>query len=249
MRPKIICHMTSSIDGRLLADRWTKPVAGISEGMLFGYYDKVASRFDADGWLVGRTTMEEFVEGKARAVDVPKIELREPFIGNRNGRDVAVVVDLHGKLHYGQDHAAGDHVIAILGKQVPDEYLAELREDGVSYLFVESVGKDAESQSKALPAALDILGDTFGIKTLLLEGGGITNGTFLKAGLIDEVSLLVYPAIDGLAGIPSIIEYPGKPGDLPAAGQSLRHLTTETLEGGMVWIHYRVEQTELRNGE
>lgn len=246
MRPKIICHMTSTVDGRLLTKRWTKPAVGVSEEMLSGYYDQIHKRFDADGWLVGRTTMEEFVEGTARTFDIPQVDLRKPFAGNRNGRKAAVVVDLHGKLHYGRDDAVGvgDHIIAILGEQVSDRYLAELQHDGVSYLFTKQKGDDAASQSEAMHSAMTTLGETFGIKTLLLEGGGITNGTFLKAGLIDEISLLVYPGIDGLTGMPTIFEYSGRLDELPAASQSLRHLTTETLEGGTVWIHYRVERTE-----
>jgi 5-amino-6-(5-phosphoribosylamino)uracil reductase len=88
---------------------------------------------------------------------------------------------------------------------------------------------------------MDALGDSFGIRRILLEGGGRINGAFLKAGLIDEVSLLVAPAIDGLAGIPSIFEYVGGAEEQPAAGRSLRHVATETLEGGMVWLRYRVE--------
>ena len=88
---------------------------------------------------------------------------------------------------------------------------------------------------------MEILGETFGLKTLLLEGGARINGSFLKAGLIDEISLLIYPGIDGLAGVPTIFEYAGGEDEQPAAGQSLRHLATETLEGGMVWLYYRVE--------
>ena len=33
----------------------------------------------------------------------------------------------------------------------------------------------------------------FGIETLLLEGGSILNGAFQRAGLIDELSLVVAP--------------------------------------------------------
>lgn len=51
----------------------------------------------------------------------------------------------------------------------------------------------------------------------------------------------MYPGIDGLASVPSIFEYAGEDGEKPG-GQSLRHLATETLEGGMVWFHYRVER-------
>ncbi|MBV8174904.1 MAG: dihydrofolate reductase family protein [Verrucomicrobia bacterium] len=91
-------------------------------------------------------------------------------------------------------------------------------------------------------AQYETLGKTFGLKTLLLEGGGRINGAFLKEGLIDEISLLVYPGIDGLAGVPSIFEFIGRLDQQPAAGQSLRHIGTETLKGGTVWLRYRVEK-------
>ena len=35
-----------------------------------------------------------------------------------------------------------------------------------------------------------------------LEGGGKSNGSFLRAGLIDEISLAVCPAVDGARGGP-----------------------------------------------
>jgi riboflavin biosynthesis pyrimidine reductase len=234
-RPKIICHMTSSIDGRLLVDRWTAPAGEIDATTLRSHYDQVASRFDSDGWIVGRTTMEEIIgTNPPRTVKSSGSQLRAIYVADRKGRDVAVSIDPHGKLHYGQDNAGGDHVIAVLSENVSDDYLSELREDGVSYLF-------AGPQGNNLPSALEILGETFGLKTLLLEGGARINGSFLKAGLIDEISLLIYPGIDGLAGVPTIFEYAGGEDEQPAAGQSLRHLATETLEGGMVWLYYRVE--------
>ncbi|MFC5357988.1 dihydrofolate reductase family protein [Azospirillum himalayense] len=234
MRPKIICHMVSSIDGRLLVDRWTSPAAGVDAGRLLEHYDQVAARFDADGWIVGRKTMEVYAKGVARTPGYGGDGLREPHIADRKGRAVAVAMDPRGTLHYGQDNAGGDHIVAILGEQVSDAYLAELREDGVSYLFAGPVGTD-------LDQALNTLGDVFGIRILLLEGGGVTNGAFLKAKLIDEISLLVYPGVDGLAGVPSIFECIGSPDERPAAGQSLRHIGTEVLEGGLVWLRYRVE--------
>jgi len=44
---------------------------------------------------------------------------------------------------------------------------------------------------------MDILGEAFGVTILLLEGDGQANGAFLKAGLINEISLLAYPALMG----------------------------------------------------
>ena len=236
MRPKIISHMVASIDGRLRYQRWSKPASGINPDTLDAHYEETANRFKADGWMVGRQTAQNMSEGTPRKPKtIPPGDLRGTHVADRKGRAVAVTVDPHGKVHYGEDHIEGDHVIAILGEQVSDEYLAELREDGVSYVFA---GKDGHDMS----VALEILTKTFGIKTLLLEGGGKINGTFLKAGLIDEISVLIYPGIDGLAGVPSIFEYVGQPDEKPAEGQSLRHLSTETLEGGTVWIRYAVEK-------
>jgi 5-amino-6-(5-phosphoribosylamino)uracil reductase len=237
--------MTSSIDGRLLVDRWLR--SEIEREQVGATYDRLAARLGADGWMVGRTTMADFASGTPRSFSGAFPDLRKPFVGNRSGRSVAVAIDLHGKLHYGQDNVLGDHVIAVLGQDVSDAYLAELRHDGVSYLLVPARDEGgAGSPESALHDAMAVLGETFGIRTLMLQGGGITNGAFLKAGLIDEISLVVYPGIDGLAGVPCIFEYHGEPAERPAEGQSLRHMSTETLDGGSVWLRYRVERAAAK---
>jgi riboflavin biosynthesis pyrimidine reductase len=41
---------------------------------------------------------------------------------------------------------------------------------------------------------------------LLVEGGGGANGTFFRAGLIDEISLVICPAVDGAKGAPSAFD-------------------------------------------
>jgi hypothetical protein len=51
----------------------------------------------------------------------------------------------------------------------------------------------------------------------------------------------VYPGIDGLAGVPSVFEFIGNADERPAGGRSLRHIGTETLEGGLAWLRHRVE--------
>ncbi|TBL73558.1 hypothetical protein EYY94_14435 [Obesumbacterium proteus] len=49
--------------------------------------------------------------------------------------------------------------------------------------------------------AMDVLGSDFGFTHLRLEGGGTINGTFLKAGLLDDLSLLIYPCINGFSSV------------------------------------------------
>jgi riboflavin biosynthesis pyrimidine reductase len=81
----------------------------------------------------------------------------------------------------------------------------------------------------------------FGAKTLLLEGGGAIKGTFLKQRLIDVFSTLIYPAVDGVAGVQSIVDYHGAADERPGADQAFRLTGCETLEGGMVWLRHSVE--------
>jgi riboflavin biosynthesis pyrimidine reductase len=235
MRPYIICHMGTSIDGRLHPSRFTSPANGIHRDVLRGHYERVHDRFGADGWIVGRRTMSEMAKGAERPIkDVPTVA-RDAHIAGRNGRKLAIGIDPSGRVHYGKDNIGGDHVVAVLGEQVSDAYLAELREDGVSYVFAGPAGDD-------LPRAMEAIASLFDVKTLLLEGGGRINGAFLKHKLIDEFSTLIHPAVDGVAGTQSIADYDGPEGDRPGAGQSLRLTHCETLEGGMVWLRHAVER-------
>ena len=50
---KIICHMISSVDGRLYPSRWGSPQEPADITTL---YEGVAKRFPSQGWIVGRTT-------------------------------------------------------------------------------------------------------------------------------------------------------------------------------------------------
>ena len=235
MRPYIICHMGTPIDGGLHPSRFTRPAAGAAAEALRRHYEAVHDRFEAEGWIVGRVTMAEMAKGRERTVAVSLPLAREPHLGQRNGRNLAIAIDPFGRVHYGQDNIGGDHIVAVVGEQVSDAYLAELREDGASYIFAGPRGGD-------LPGAMAQLAQVFGVKKLLLEGGGRINGAFLKRRLIDEFSTLIYPAVDGLAGRQTIVDYDGANGERPGAGQSLRLIGCETLEGGMVWLRHRVEE-------
>jgi 2,5-diamino-6-(ribosylamino)-4(3H)-pyrimidinone 5'-phosphate reductase len=53
---------------------------------------------------------------------------------------------------------------------------------------------------------LDKLASGFQIKTLLLEGGGKINGSMLRIGAIDELSILVAPAVDGSSRSPALFD-------------------------------------------
>jgi riboflavin biosynthesis pyrimidine reductase len=235
MRPHIICQMVTSIDGRLHPSRYTVPPAGVSRDVLRGHSDRIYDLLGVDGWMVGRRTMSEMSKGTPPTVKDPPPLPRATHVGTVNGRKLAVAVDPSGRVRYGNDNILGDHVVAVLGEKVSDQYLAELLETGASYLFAGPEGDD-------LGRAMEELASSFGVKRLLLQGGGKINGAFLKHKLIDEFSTLIYPAVHGVAGSQSIVDYEGPEGDSPGTGQSLRLIHCEALDGGMVWLRHTVEQ-------
>jgi 2,5-diamino-6-(ribosylamino)-4(3H)-pyrimidinone 5'-phosphate reductase len=124
----------------------------------------------------------------------------------------------------------GDHVVAILSERVSDEYLAFLRERGVSYLL-------AGARDVDLPLALGKIGVRFGVRTLMLEGGGRINGAMLRAGLIDEVSLLVAPVADGRIATPALLDIEGY--DVTPCPLALE--AAERRADDVLWLRYRVE--------
>jgi riboflavin biosynthesis pyrimidine reductase len=60
----------------------------------------------------------------------------------------------------------------------------------------------------------------------------------LNAGLIDEISQVVVPVVDGGIGISGIFDIPGEPPKRAAA--MLRLKSHEKLPGGVSWFRYRV---------
>ena len=82
---------------------------------------------------------------------------------------------------------------------MPDAQLAEPAAGGLSYLVM-------PDDEIGLAAMLGELDARVGIETLLREGGAKMNSAFLKAGLVDDISLLLCPAIDGSTGSPAMFE-------------------------------------------
>jgi riboflavin biosynthesis pyrimidine reductase len=188
-RPRVICHMVGSVDGRIVVDGWPLSDEARRE------YERVHASYRPDGWICGRVTMEEhFAAGTRSDAEVDREHAggatREDFVAPGEHESFAIALDPRGKLVWDSGDTHGDHVVAVLTHRVSDEYLASLRERGVSYLL-------AGDDDVDLALALDRIGERLGVRTLMLEGGGGINGSFLRAGLVDELSLLLAPVADG----------------------------------------------------
>lgn len=228
-RPRVICHMMASVDGRIVVDGWP------DSGEARREYEQVHAGYEADGWICGRVTMEPFAGGVRSEAEVAREHHgapREDFRAPGEHDSFAFAIDASGRLAWESNDIDGDHVVAILSERVSDEYLAFLRARGVSYLL-------AGARDVDLPLALEKIGANFDVRTLMLEGGGRINGGMLRAGLIDEVSLLLAPVADGRIGTPALFDV-----DDDAGAASPRRLALESVDprpGGVLWLRYRVE--------
>ena len=229
-RPRVICHMIASVDGRIVTDDWPLSPEGRRQ------YELVHATYEADGWLCGRVTMEQHFAASVRSDAELAREYagapREDFVAPGAHDSFAFAVDPRGRLLWESGDLDGDHLVAVLTERVPDDYLAGLRARGVSYLLA---GREAVD----LPLALEKIGARFGVRTLMLEGGGGINGGLLRAGLVDEVSLLVAPVADGRVGMPSLFDIAGD-GSVP------RRLVLEGVErraDDVLWLRYRVGES------
>lgn len=225
-RPRVVCHMMASVDGRIVTDEW--PLSDVE----LRQYDAVHESYGADAWIVGRVTMEQhFAAGTRSPSDIARKyrgPARDDFVAPGSRESFAIAVDASGRLVWESGEIDGDHIVAILTEHVSDEYLASLRERGVSYLLA---GRDELD----LALALDKIGTRLGVRTLMLEGGGGINGSMLRAGLVDELSLLVAPVADGRVGMASMFDVDGD-GFVP---QRLELESMERRAGSMLWLRYR----------
>ncbi len=231
MKPYVIVHMSTSIDGRTLPSRWRPENANATPD-----YDRVHDQLGGDAWLVGRTTGAEFAKGDAYSRQTSLSYPREPWFARRDAKAYGVVLDGHGKIAWGRADIGGDPIVAVLTEEVSDAHLAGLRADGVSYVF-------AGKRELDLPLMLETLNRELGVKRLLLEGGGITNGAMLRAGLVDEVSLLTCPFVDGAPGAPSLFDAARDGEALRAPVQRIELMSSEVLDGGAVWLRYRFRES------
>jgi len=227
-RPRVVCHMMASVDGRIVTDGWPQSAEGRRQ------YELVHESYEPDAWICGRVTMEQhFAQGRRSDDEIarehhgaPREDFRVP--GEHDA--FAFAVDSSGRLAWDTNDIDGDHVVAVLSERVSDEYLAFLRGRGVSYLL-------AGAREVDLPLALEKIATRYGVRTLMLEGGGRINGGMLRAGLIDEVSLLLAPVADGRMGTPALFDMDG--GDVTPYRLALD--AVERRADDVLWLRYRVE--------
>ncbi|MDD6314001.1 MAG: dihydrofolate reductase family protein [Porphyromonadaceae bacterium] len=227
MKPYIVCHMMSSVDGRI--DCAMTEVIEDSDV----YYTALDS-LKLDAVLEGRVSrqMHYALPERFHTADATPVGEESYHIAHLADRyDIAV--DTHGTLRWPAS-ASVDNLLVITDERCPREYHKYLTDNGISWIAVGKEGID-------FARAMEILGDVFGVKRLGVVGGGHINGAFLKAGLLDEVSLMIGGGIDGRAGMTAVFDGI-TPADYPPTRLNLERV--ERL-GNTVWLRYSLADWAL----
>lgn len=226
-RPYVRLNMASSVDGKITSSRREKLTLGSPE-------DRATMedlRVKADGVLIGGGTLRD--EDPVLAVaDARKIVQRRAVKGNDQPINVVVSSSLNFPIE-GSRFFTSTHTTKVVctTESADPRKLKQLRAHArvLTLTAAESGRVDVEEM------LAEMLG--MGIEQLLLEGGGELNFEMLKAGLIDEVFLTLFPAIIGGAMTPTTFEGVG------FAGDEVRGLTLRSIrhnEYGEIFLNYTV---------
>lgn len=217
MRPYVVTHALCSLDGR---------IAGFPADVAL-YYE-TAGELPHQAVLTGSNTMIEGAakEGVDLTVEEDRDRSSDPRRAGAEDRPWLVIVDGQGRvrrlawlrsLPYWRD------VVVLCHATTPSRHRALLRRYGVGHL---AAGRDRVD----LAGALGQLAERYGVREVRVDAGGTLNGALLRAGLVDEVSLVIAPYLVGgdVAGITG-------PADAALTLESVRQLRDQH-----VWLRYTV---------
>ncbi|GEO47914.1 dihydrofolate reductase family protein [Companilactobacillus kimchii] len=223
-KPYIICHMMTSVDGRIDCDM-TAQLQGTQE-----YYSTLKA-IEAPTTLSGRVTaqLELAQTGEFESKTNESLN-KESFNKNNDAAGYEVIVDTKGVLLWDEDYNYSKPHIIITSEQVKKDYLDYLDSKQISWI---ATGKNQID----LARAVEILAEQFNVERMGIVGGGHIDGSFLDTGLTDEISLLIGPGVDGRQGMPAVFD--GRLQDRKPMPLKLQ--SAQTYEDGAVWLRYLVK--------
>lgn len=227
MKPYIITHMMTSVDGRIDC-----PMVGhLTTDEYYVALDKLGRCSKLTGRVTSVLECPAVKEETATPTNGTPIG-HESFFVACKADEYSITVDTHGKILWKSNEADGHPVISILTEEVSKEYLETLTSQGISWI---AVGKGHIDLSRAV----EILNKEFGVERLAIVGGGHICGSFAEAGLVDEVSVMVAPGIDGREGQTAMFDGIKKADCNP---YKLKLESVEKWDTDIVWLRYKVKK-------
>ncbi len=231
-RPYVICHMVTSIDGKVTGTFLSRPNHGGESEI----YYQINRDYKADAYACGRVTMQGSFAGDyypdLSEYPTLKREEKTDFAPNVFTGFYAVSFDPHGRVGWKDrliddvDHDPGydkAQIIEVLTEQVDDRYLTYLESLNIPYIFAGETEIDVE-------LALTKLKSIFGIEKLLLEGGSILDGGFGEVDMVDELSLVVCP---------TVADTESKPLFMKSKLAEYALVEVKHYENSVLWLNYK----------
>ncbi len=222
----VVCHILTSLDGKISGDFFesSETMKAVSE------YGKLRSFYNCEATLYGTTTMGEFI-GVNEHDEIGEPHSLDDYV--LKDTNYVVAIDTKGKLNYSSGkyirHGNSSQIIAVLTEQVSEKRLEQLRELGVSYIIAGKTQLDVKE-------TVNKLENLFGIRKLMIAGGGYIDWTFLKDDMIDEVSLVIAPSADGFKDTPSLFMKSEDDGTV----KDFELINVEKITDNAVWLRYMV---------
>jgi riboflavin biosynthesis pyrimidine reductase len=245
-RPRVVTHALASVDGRITLapdvqllygdERWDA-VAGSSGDL----YERLKLTYRPQVFLEGSGS---FVSSDSAPEPLPPVtgdtqslfqDFLPPDVVQRPAhRGWFTAVDGRGRVRWMYKEFEGWegwHLLVLVAHHTPPAYLAYLQREKIPYLIAGDGRVD-------LAAALEKLGSLLGVTRVLSTAAGRLNGALLRAGLVDEVSVEVFPAVIGGFNTPSLFDSPElKPDEWPTR---LKLISAQAQADGHVWLRYQV---------
>lgn len=229
-RPQVLVHTMTSADGR--TDHFAGDV---------GLFYELAAQFPQDAVLTGSGTLmaAALEQGIDLDAEDPPPGPEPPGPQADDGGDprpLLVLVDSRGRLTrfawlrampYWRD------LVVLCAESTPRRHLTMLDRYRVEHLVV---GTDRVD----LSAGLTALTERYGVHRVRVDSGGTLTGALLRAGLVDEISILLAPYVVGGSSARGLFIAPDLPGEAADGVTRLELSGVEQLRGDVVHLRYRV---------
>jgi len=220
--PKVIIYNYISLDGRINGFKADKNL-----------YYQLASQWSLDAVLMGTDTL-------LRNFNIKSDELHEsenfevPEVDKNDSRPLLVVPDSRGRIHVWSEVIRTGlfrDILVLCSRSTPQEYLNFLDERFIKYMVI-------GYEKVNLGIALEEIYTQFGVKSLRVDSGGRLNGVLLMDDLVDEIYVLVHPAMVGGTSLNSI--YIATDLTSTEGVLDLKLLKMEKLKNDIILLHYRI---------
>lgn len=247
-RPKVVVYGEASVDGRLT----------IAPGVLLMFgderWDSIAgSNDEITHWLREKHKPQAYLEGSGSLVAqtretnlLPPVKgdlqllykdfLPESVVKRPDHHGWFCTIDSKGLIRwkykeFPSEEWKGWHLMVIVSTQTPPEYLAYLQKENIPYIVAGKERVDLKLTLKKMRSRL-------GIESVLSTSPGKLGGALLRAGLVDEVNILVLPSIIGGFKTPSLFQSPElKTKEWPTP---LKLIWAQVQNNGRIWLRYEV---------